>query len=403
MKGTRRCVLYLSIAILPLFFVVVSSLSEAHIKNKMPPPLTSQMRVELFFKNAADLRERVKFLQSYGISKFNLVNKNKADPMEEWVDGIREVYPDANVCAHYSLKYNKIPRKGIEDQEQRFLEMMSTTRANEVLIVSGSGPKTMWNTVQVLKTFQNAESLTTTAQLAVAYNPYFPNPKDQEEEDNRLKEKLASGCVNKIYLQFGSDLQSLKRGLQFCQSTATECSPDNDISIAGSLFLPTAKLIAQQKFRPWNGVFLSPEFLSGPDDASSILIEMMKIYQNYNVEFLWEAPGIRTEKDMDLLIELVAKIENECVSKTAETDQASTAENNDRGRKRLKTDVAIEKKKVVRTTPAFLFLVPTTYDYRIIVHWKKPVEITSLYYPYFSGRMRNERINGVFVVRLKSC
>jgi hypothetical protein len=109
----------------------------------MPPLLTSQTRVELFFKNPVELRERVTFLQSYGISKFNLVNKNKADPMEEWFDGIRGVYPEANVCVHYSLKYNKIPRKGVEEQEQRFLEMMATTHANEVLIVGGSGTKTM--------------------------------------------------------------------------------------------------------------------------------------------------------------------------------------------------------------------------------------------------------------------
>ncbi|KAL3911791.1 MAG: hypothetical protein SGILL_007144, partial [Bacillariaceae sp.] len=81
--------------------------------------------------------------------------------------------------------------------------------------------------------------------------------------------------------------------------------------IAGSLFLPTKKLIAQQKFRPWNGVFLSQEFLSGPEDATAILQEMIKLYSKHGVEVLWEAPGIRTEKDMNLVNDLMQCIEGE--------------------------------------------------------------------------------------------
>jgi deoxyribodipyrimidine photolyase len=128
---------------------------------------------------------------------------------------------------------------------------------------------------------------------------------DQQEENRRLEEKLATGCVQKIYFQFGSNLDSLKKGLEFCRRLVEQYSPENrKIEITASLFLPTAKLIAQQKFRPWNGVFLSNEFLSGPENAKAILIEMMKIYAKYNVGFLWEAPGIRSEKDMEMVFEL---------------------------------------------------------------------------------------------------
>jgi len=74
-----------------------------------------------------------------------------------------------------------------------------------------------------------------------------------------------------------------------------------DISICGSIFLPTKKLIAQQKFRPWNGVFLSEEFLRSEKDAKGIIELMIKIYGQYSCEILVEAPGVRSENDMNLV------------------------------------------------------------------------------------------------------
>ena len=114
-----------------------------------------------------------------------------------------------------------------------------------------------------------------------------------------MLQKLSSSTISKVYLQFGTDLNRLKDALEMLSQHP------NQPLLAGSLFLPTKKLIAQQKFRPWNGVFLSPEFLSGPDHATAIVIEMIKLYQRYNVELLWEAPGIRTETDMALVQDLL--------------------------------------------------------------------------------------------------
>lgn len=113
-------------------------------------------------------------------------------------------------------------------------------------------------------------------------------------------EKLATGSVSKIYLQFGTDINSLQKGLEFIRKNSK-----SDVTVAGSIFLPTKKLIAQQKFRPWNGVFLSPEFLNGPEEATVIVSEMIRVYEANDVEMLWEAPGIRTEKDMGIVRELL--------------------------------------------------------------------------------------------------
>ena len=257
-------------------------------------------RIELFFKSPAELQDRVRFLRSSGIVSFNLVNKDKRDDMEGWIDSIREVYPEADISAHYSLKHNKVPRKGVEEHKTLWLENLGNSRADEILIVSGSGPKKQWNAVEALGALRDAGDKSSHPTIAVAYNPYFPSEDDLEKENGRLAEKLATGCVSKIYLQFGTDLERLQKGLDFLQAHNTP-----GVSVAGSLFLPTKKLIAQQKFRPWNGVFLSPDFLEGPEEATAIVLEIIKVYQANNVELLWEAPGIRTEKDMGMVQELL--------------------------------------------------------------------------------------------------
>lgn len=289
--------------------------SLATTNTNMPNTNNSKHRIELFFKDKDDLRERVKFLKSHGFHAFNLVNKNQQDTVEEWVECILdELGSDDDeahhhhVCAHYSLKYNKVARKGVQEHGQRLRDFLQTTKAQEVLIVSGSGKKTAWNTVQALlaETASGDEPFGGT-QMAVAYNPYIPDRVDQAQEDQRLEQKLGTNLVHKVYLQFGTDLVRLKEALEKLSKTKR----DKNIAIAGSLFLPNAKLIAQQKFRPWNGVFLSPEFLSGPENAESIVVEIMKLYQQYNVEMLWEAPGIRTEKDLKVMMDLVAKLESD--------------------------------------------------------------------------------------------
>lgn len=247
-------------------------------------------RVELFFKSPQDLRERIKFLQSHGVQAFNLVNKNKADTMIEWVDCIREEFPDADICAHYSLKCNKVARKGIKEHANLLQEFAKSCRADEILMISGSGKKTGWNTVEALKHLPGTKA-------AVAYNPFFPSDQDQSAEIVRLEEKLATQAVSKVYLQFGTDLHKLKNALDMLG--------EKKLTISGSMFLPTAKLISQQKFRPWNGVFLSSDFLEGPDHATEIVVQMIRLYQKHNVEILWEAPGIRTDKDMALVKKLM--------------------------------------------------------------------------------------------------
>ena len=285
-----RCTLCTLICLVEIFLLEVG-----HSVAMSVNPLFNKHRIELFFKDPKDLKERVRFLHSHGFSSFNLVNKNQKDTMEEWIRSIHEEIPTAHVCAHYSLKYNKAPRKGLDEHQARLQNFFGATQADEILMITGSGKDLSWNTIRALESVRGCDW-----KVSVAYNPYFPDPEDQKMEDHRLEKKLQSGSVSKVYLQFGTNMDRLKGALDFLNA--------HPVAVAGSLFLPTKKLLAQQKFRPWNGVFLSPEFLSGPDDAESVIIEMMKLYQKRSVEMLWEAPGIRSDKDLKVVFDLIGKV-----------------------------------------------------------------------------------------------
>ena len=103
--------------------------------------------------------------------------------------------------------------------------------------------------------------------LGVAFNPYLTG-KERHLERDRLRAKLETGAVSSVWLQFGAITDALQDGLSFLShGLPTRLRPQR---IVGSLFLPTRQLIAQQKFRPWNGVILSDRYLTGPDEGAPV-------------------------------------------------------------------------------------------------------------------------------------
>ena len=267
------------------------------------------VRVELFFRTTKELQERVSFLSSKGIRSFNLVNKSNKDDVLGWTKVIQEHCAKENIseisiCSHYSMKYNKSRQKnGAFAMLQDFVtEMNELDKASnhEILIVSGSGPKGKSDSVASLKNLKVTNGY---PKIAVAFNPFFPDENDYEEEKKRLLLKLSSGHVEKIYFQFGTNLERLREALTFLNDLKIDSA--TSFTIAGSIFLPTKKLIAQQKFRPWSGVFLSDEFLENEDGARGIVLQLIKLYQEAGAELLIEAPGVRNEKDWGIVENLL--------------------------------------------------------------------------------------------------
>merc|ERR1712129_659737 len=221
---------------------------------------------------------------------------------EKWVTVVKKEAQDCSICAHYSAKFNR-SRKINADFENfnNFLSNITAEKEDtntEILIVTGSGEKGKFNSVSALewlgekreRMVGSSDEFSSSYNIAVAYNPFFPSTDDQKIENERLLKKIATNQVNKIYLQFGTDLVKLRSSLDWLTNIISKekIKSNNVIKICGSIFLPTKKLIAQQKFRPWNGVFLNEEFLGSEIKAKGIVLEMISLYNEFECELLIE-------------------------------------------------------------------------------------------------------------------
>ena len=83
----------------------------------------------------------------------NITNKGKSDPLVEWCQTILLAVPTADVCIHYSLKWNYI-----KDADRSFQELSSFSSAAakldnaSILLISGGGKKRKLDTVKVRQT-----------------------------------------------------------------------------------------------------------------------------------------------------------------------------------------------------------------------------------------------------------
>ena len=68
--------------------------------------------------------------------------------------------------------------------------------------------------------------------------------------------------------------------------------------------MPSKQLLAQMKFRPWTGVFLSDEYLSSVEAADAVTVKMLAMYHDAGVVPLVESKVAKAEhlrRAVDLL------------------------------------------------------------------------------------------------------
>ena len=188
------------------------------------------MRLELFFKTAAELNLLLQNSKTLGIhpylSKVNLANKAKnerKDLLKSASTILRWSADDdleQDICLHYSMKNNKA--KTVQESVEMFTDFLKQASSisssssyryfRELLLCSGGGKeKPEADTIEVLKTLP-LSSIPTNVSLGVAFNPYEV---DIQNVNRRLKEKLLYN-VDRVYLQFGSDLIKLKEEWSLC-------------------------------------------------------------------------------------------------------------------------------------------------------------------------------------------
>lgn len=93
----------------------------------------------------------------------------------------------------------------------------------------------------------------------VCFNPYLPNEKDRQQEQQRLAAKLETGIVAGIYLQMGSDLSKLESGLQHLQAQLQRLpqAGTQPVPIHGSVFIPNKRQASARVLRRQIGSGLS--------------------------------------------------------------------------------------------------------------------------------------------------
>ena len=250
------------------------------------------MRAELFVKDAASLLSSARLLFQVGATGINLPNKAKSDlPVAALETLAAALAPSqmAEVCPHYSLKFNAERSADVAlSQFETFCEHVQRLGVRRVLLVSGSGSR-KFDTVACLTAMTLPSERC--PRIGVAFNPYLPTCDGREKERERLRQKLATGRVSSVWLQIGSDQGLLAEGLSFLRSIASERG--QELELHGSVFLPSKALLAQMKFRPWNGVFLSDAYLSSVEAAEAITLQVLGLYRAHNVQVLIET-AIRT-------------------------------------------------------------------------------------------------------------
>ena len=258
------------------------------------------MRVELFAKDTTSLIATSRFLAGAGARGLNLPNKAKDAPPMPALAALSTALTPAQlreVVPHYSLKFNseRSPASPLAKFEAFLEEAKTSHDVRQCLLVSGSGTRA-FDTVACLEAMRLPADRS--PEIGVAFNPYLPAPESREAERARLLLKLQTGRVQAVWLQIGSDLALLAEGLAFVQEAAASLpsSQRAPLRVYGSVFLPSKRLLAQMRFRPWNGVFLSEEFLSGVPAAEAITREVLRSYASHGVEPLIET-AINSEQE----------------------------------------------------------------------------------------------------------
>ena len=286
------------------------------------------VRYELFFKSQHELKLALASTRARApLARVNLPNKDKSDDLIGWLDACAEAGCEPGlVTPHFSMKNNSS-----RDAEAtvRALKSFSVTCANkgvkEILLVTGSGKRKM-DSLEALRRLKmdrgwKRETIERGLKFGVAYNPYFQEAGELEEENDRLAKKLGTELVRSVWFQIGSEVDALDRGL----ARVREMAPD-DIELFCSVWIPTKQLLARMKFRPWKGVFLSDEYLSSVEKAEKITREQIQLCTKYGANVLVESP-VTKDADWTSGQRLLSSFEafEEPVSKKVKIDEKSSS------------------------------------------------------------------------------
>ena len=264
-------------------------------------------RLELSFKNIDELEKKIKFCTNNNIYNINIPCKGviKKALLENVIEFIGTNYSRFDVVYHYSCNHQY--SLSIDNSYLGLFEFISKCAKynnQDILLVSGTNKKKSFESLSVLNNLNKISKLE--YNFGIAYNPYFPKTTDIYNERKRFVNKLESGLIKSVWVQFGSDINRLKNEIIFIKEQLKKYSEtyNSSISIYGSLFVPTKQFLARFKFRPWKSVFLSNEYLSSLDCSNEITKNIAELYSINNIFPLIETQ-CSTLNDLDQIYKLL--------------------------------------------------------------------------------------------------
>tara|TARA_B100000945_G_scaffold305641_1_gene292325 strand:- start:364 stop:1209 length:846 start_codon:yes stop_codon:yes gene_type:complete len=250
----------------------------------------NNLRLEISFKTYDELRSILSFCKKNNLYRINIPCKNnlKKEFLLNSIKLSREEFPNIDIIPHFSILY-EFRRNRVNTQNYliKFLNVVKSLGCHQVLLVSGSQKRATLDSLSALNFFKdNPLFLSDNFSLGVAFNPYLPGCKF-EEEIERLTKKLQSGIVKSIWIQFGTDIQLLESRLEILKNIILSSPNINnkilDITFFGSILIPSKQFLARFKYRPWKGVYCSTEFLESVDFANKVLRKLLKTYMQYKI------------------------------------------------------------------------------------------------------------------------
>ena len=202
-------------------------------------------------------------LKTLTFNTISITNKKVDTPILEIISKIQQNKPELQIIPYYSLKYHQ--RSDLDQTTQEFFHnLVEFQKSNilETLLISGVA-KPKYDSLNVLQNLKTLYTTQTLPRIAVAYNPFLTN-QELEVENNRLLNKLQTEIVSSVYFQIGIDINIIKKAVL----NLRKIQPN--IKIYLSLINPTPTRLAQLRYRPWKGVYLSKNYLSSSETANNI-------------------------------------------------------------------------------------------------------------------------------------
>ena len=257
--------------------------------------MINNLRFELSFKNIEQLEYKLNFCKSNQINNINIPCKGiiKKEFFNLTFEYIERNYKKFNTTYHYSL-YHQYSKNNTNSYNEfiNFIKRSKKNKKNEILLISGSRKKKNFDVLDVLNELKNKKLLM--YKLGVSYNPYLEKYFNISSEKSRYEEKLSSGLIKSLWLQFGTDIELLKNEVNYLKNH----NKYKKVKLFGSTLIPSNQFIARFKFRPWKGVHISNKYLSSLENFSCFTKDLIDFYIENNITPVIET-DFTTPKQLD--------------------------------------------------------------------------------------------------------